>query len=434
MTTHKLPLAGLVIALSAFGCRPTNDPANDEHIDAPSHSVSPLGEASTHAAEAKHAQHGSSTAAPLPEDAAHGQTAPAPTSPTVEPPGALWSSAGYTSIAIPPERARAIGLQTAPVEERDFSKLVRTTGTVVLDETRTSHVHSKVRGWIESIDADFVGKSITAGAPLCAIYSQEVLAAQLEFLSVLNQTARAPHLAGPLGDAEQRAREQLVAAARGRLELWDVPATEISRIERTGQARRTFTLNAPRTGIIVSKQALAGMFIDPSVELYVISDIRKLWVVASLYATDVAGIRLGAPATLSIEGQAKPVPAEVAFLPPTIEETTRTLEVRFDVDNGDGTIRPGAFATVELRIDLGRSLAIPEAAVILAGPQAIAFAVNGDRIEPRSVQLGPLVDGYYGVQSGLGAGESVATGAQFLIDSESRLRATSGQGPSHGGH
>lgn len=434
MTTRKIPLAGLIIALSAFGCRPTNEPANDEHIDDSSHSVSPLGAASTHTTGAEHAQHGSSTAAPLPEDAAHSQTAPAPTSPTVEPPGAMWSPAGYTSIAIPPERARAIGLQTAPVEERDFSKLVRTTGTVVLDETRTSHVHSKVRGWIESIDADFVGKSITARAPLCAIYSQEVLAAQLEFLSVLNQTARAPNLAGPLGDAEQRAREQLVAAARGRLELWDVPATEISRIEKTRQARRTFTLNAPRTGIIVSKQALAGMFIDPSVELYVISDIRKLWVVASLYATDVAGIRLGAPATLSIEGQPKPVPAEVAFLPPTIEESTRTLEVRFDVDNGDGMIRPGAFATVELRIDLGRSLAIPEAAVILAGPQAIAFAVNGERIEPRSLQLGPLVDGYYGVQSGLGAGESVATGAQFLIDSESRLRATSGQGPSHGGH
>lgn len=436
MTTHHLLLAILIAAFSASSCRRTSEPANDDHVEDPAHRVDPGRAASTHTGGTEHDAHGSPTAAAAPDHAAHDQPAAAAASAGVAPhvAGGISSPAGYASITVPPNRARAIGLQTARVEERDFSKLVRTTGTVVLDETRTSHVHSKIRGWVERIDADFIGKSITAGAPLCTIYSQEVLAAQLEFLSVLNQTAHAPSLTGPLADVEQRAREQLVAAARGRLELWDVPATEIARLEKTREARRTFTLNAPRAGVIVAKQALAGMFIDPSVELYVISDVRKLWVVASLYGDDVAGVRLGAPATLSIAGETAGVPAEVAFLPPTIQESTRTLEVRFNVDNAAGTIRPGAFATVELHLDLGRSLAVPEAAVILAGPQAIAFAVEGDRIEPRSVQLGPLVDGYYGLQSGLEAGESVAIGAQFLIDSESRLRATSGQGPSHGGH
>jgi Cu(I)/Ag(I) efflux system membrane fusion protein len=347
---------------------------------------------------------------------------------------AAATPAGYASITLDPERARAVGLQLAPVEERDFSRRVRTTGVVVVDETRTSHVHAKVRGWVEQIHVDFVGKSVRAGAALCSIYSQEVLAAELEFLSILEQTAGAAALSGPFGIAEKQAREQLLSAARRRLALWDVPASEIARLEATREPRRTFTLNAPRSGIVVAKQALAGMFIDPSVELYLISDIRKLWILADVYESDVPGVRLGDRASLRIEGVSDNVSAEVAFLPPTVDETTRTLKVRFNLDNEQGAIRPGAFATVELNVVLGRSLAVPEAAVIHAGPQAIVFVVEGERLDPRKIELGPLVDGHYGVKAGVAPGESVAVGGQFLIDSESRLRATTGKGPSHGGH
>src|SRR6185436_2931604 len=169
--------------------------------------------------------------------------------------------AGYAAFTLGSERARAVGLRVAPVEERDFSKILRTTGVVVLDETRTSHVHAKVRGTIESVSVDFVGKQVAAGAPLCTIYSQEVLAAELEFLSIVNQTSTSA-APGPLADAEKGARDQLVAAARQRLALWDVPASEVARLESTRQARRTFTLDAPRSGIVVAKQALPGMFID----------------------------------------------------------------------------------------------------------------------------------------------------------------------------
>jgi Cu(I)/Ag(I) efflux system membrane fusion protein len=194
-------------------------------------------------------------------------------------------------------------------------------------------------------------------------------------------------------------------------------------------------LTAPRSGIVVSRQAIAGMFIDPGTELYVVSDVSKLWVLADIYATDVPWMKLGTPASLSIEGMgSQPRTATVSFLPPTIEEATRTLKVRFDLDNRDGHLRPGAFATVELRVDLGSSLSIPEDAVIHAGNREIAFVVVGTSVEPRAVSLGPVVDGYYRVESGVVQGESVAVGAQFLIDSESRLRATSSPGTGHVGH
>jgi membrane fusion protein, copper/silver efflux system len=144
---------------------------------------------------------------------------------------------------------------------------VRTVGVVTLDETRTSHVHTKVRGYIERLSVDFVGKKVRAGAPLCTIYSQEVFAAELEFLSVLDQPSAQPSLPSAFAQAERQAQDRLLSAARRRLALWDVPRAEVERLERTRQARRTFTLAAPRAGIVVAKQALAGMYVDPSLEL-----------------------------------------------------------------------------------------------------------------------------------------------------------------------
>jgi Cu(I)/Ag(I) efflux system membrane fusion protein len=421
-------IAGVAMALVANACRrEPGTPVGESHAAHSSEASTPPATSTGSAAPAQH-EHGA------PAAANHGGEHAISDGASTAAPGER-SPPGYAPVELDPAQARAVGLRLAPVEERDFSKQVRTTGVVVVDETRTSHVHAKVRGWIEQIYVDFIGKRVTAGTPLCSIYSQEVLAAQLEFLSILDQTTGAAPVTGPFGDAEKRAREQLVSAARRRLALWDVPAAEIARLETTREPRRTFTLNAPRSGIVVAKQALAGMFIDPSVELYLISDIGKLWVLADVYASDLPGVRLGDRASLDVEGLgAKRISAEVAFLPPTVEESTRTLKVRFNLDNPDGAIRPGAFATVELNVELGRMLSIPEAAVIHAGRQAIVFVSEGEHLEPRGVELGPLVGGYYGVKGGVSAGEAVAVGAQFLIDSESRLRASSGKGAGHGGH
>jgi Cu(I)/Ag(I) efflux system membrane fusion protein len=349
--------------------------------------------------------------------------------------GAAPVPSGYAAIARDPSREAGMGFSTAKVEERAFQRAIRTSGVVALDETGTAHVHSKVRGWIEQVSANFIGKQVRAGAPLCTIYSQEVYGAQLEFISVLEQTSGRTAGTSAFAEIERSATDKLLAAARRRLALWDVPPAEVERLEKTRKPSRTFPVLAPRSGIVVSKQAIPGMFIDPGSELYVISDTAKLWVLADVYSNDLPWIKVGSPAKLSIEGlQAPLTDVPIAFLPPTIDETTRTLKVRFELDNRDHRIRPGAFATVELSIDLGPSLAVPENSVILNGDRAIAFAVDDKSITPRALELGPLVDGFYRVRSGLMAGELVATGAQFLIDSESRLRATSSPGAQHGGH
>lgn len=350
-------------------------------------------------------------AAPIDAHASHPQGA----APGSSPPG-------YAAVTIDPARASALGLTTVVVEERDFTRLVRTVGVITVDETRSAHVHSKVRGWIDGIHVNFVGRRVRAGEPLCSIYSQDVYAAEIEFVSIL----------GRASDPSQP--DPLLAAARRRLALWDVPQTEINRLESTREPRRTFPLLAPRAGTVVSKEAVEGMFVEPSLELYTLSDLSRLWVVVDVYEADVPWVHVGDRARLLLDGETAPVEGTVSFLSPTLDDATRTRKVRFDLPNPDGRFLPGAFATVQLDLPMGKGLAIPESAVIRTGKRSIAFVAHGDpaeHLEPRELTLGPLVGDSYRVEAGVAAGERVATGAQFLLDSESRLRSTSAPGGAH---
>lgn len=348
--------------------------------------------------------------------------------------GAAPPPAGFAPIMVSPAQARALNLTTALVEERDFTKVIRSVGVVTPDETRTSHVHAKVRGFIEDIAVSYVGQEVRKGQPLCGIYSQEVLATKLELLTLLelsNGRSPAAPAAGPFAEADRRAQERLIDAARRRLALFDVPRAEIAELERTREARRTFTLRAPRSGVVLAKQALLGALVDPSVELYLISDLSRVWVLVDVYEADLPFVRLGQKARIAVAGQDAPIEATATFLAPTLDEATRTMKVRFELDNPGGRLRPGSFATAELEVDMGRGLAVSESAVIRTGARAIVFVVHGEHIEPREVTLGPSVGGALRVEAGLSAGDEVATGAQFLLDSESRLRATDRPGSGH---
>jgi Cu(I)/Ag(I) efflux system membrane fusion protein len=322
---------------------------------------------------------------------------------------------GYAPVTVDEAQAQAIGLASATVEQRELTRTVRTVGVVGFDETRTTHVHAKVRGWIETIQANFIGRTVKTGQPLCSIYSQDVFAAESELVGLLDRPANDP----------------LVAAARRRLALWDVPKSEIERLEKTREPSRTFPLLAPRPGVVVAKAAIEGTFVDPSTELYTLSDLSKLWVQVDLYERDAPYVHVGDHAKLSIEGEATPIDATVDFLAPTIDEATRTVKARFVVDNRSGKLRPGAFASAELTLSLGSGLVIPESAVILTGKRAIVFLIHDSHIQPREIVLGPSAGEMYRVESGLEAGDRVATSAQFLLDSESRLRASSGGGGGH---
>ena len=359
--------------------------------------------------------------------------APDPHAGHIHPPAGA-TPPGYAPITIDPARADALKLETVVVEESELTKTLRTVGVETLDERRSAHVHAKVRGWIDGINVNFVGRKVAAGEPLCSIYSQDVYAAEIEFLSILDRTASGPRPSGEFAEAETRAQGQLLEAARRRLSLWDVPKTEIARLEASREPRRTFPLLAPRVGVVVSKEAIEGIYVDPSLELYTLSDLSHVWILVDIYEGDVPYVHVGNHARLTVEGQGAPVDAAVAFLSPTIDEATRTLKARFELANKDGHLRPGAFVSAELQLPLGKGLVIPETAVIRTGPRSIVFVLHGEHgehLQPREVKLGTLVGDRYRVEDGLAVGDRVATGAQFLLDSESRLRATSAPGGGH---
>lgn len=354
----------------------------------------------------EHAAHGVPAPTPADEHAAHQGT------PSTRP-------EGFAPVALDPAQATAMGLTTEIVSEREFSRKVRTVGLVTVDETRTAHVHSRVRGWIEGYYVQFVGRKVKKGEALVSLYSQEVHAAQLELASLIKSPVKSP---------------ELLDAARKRLALWNVPRSVIDHVERTGEPQRTIPVVSPRAGVVVAKQAFEGLFVDPSIELYTISDLTRVWILADIYEADVSSVRVGSSATLTVEGVGEPLAAKVAFLYPTIDERTRTRKARFELANVSAAVMPGAFVTVELELAEPRGLAVPESAVIRTGARSIVFIVHGTHAEPREVKLAGRVGDYYRVESGVVAGEHVATGAQFLLDSESRLRASSAPGGGHAGH
>lgn len=371
-----------------------------------------------------HGQHGAPAPPASPGGGEHAGHAPS---------GASALPSGYAGVMLDPSRLAPIGLTTAKIAEREFLKTIRTVGVVALDETRTAHVHAKVKGFVEALPANFIGMSIKPGQVLCAVYSQAVYAAELEYISLLKTPPLSIGGDPEVSDAEAKAWARVQGAARRRLLLWDVPKAQIDRLEKTLEPQRTYAIGAPRGGTLVAKQAVLGNYVEPGTELFTISDLSNLWVLADVYDADLSSVSLGQSAKLTIEGVADPIVAKLSFLSPTIDQATRTLKVRFALSNTAGLLRPGAFVTAVMDIPLGRGLAVPEDAVVSTGTRRIVFVVHDNHVTPREITAGALVAGHYRVLAGLASGDEVATGAQFLLDSESRLKATTAPG-GHGGH
>jgi len=331
----------------------------------------------------------------------------------------------HVAVELPAERVQRIGVRTERADRRALIRRVRTVGIVATDETLESHVHVKWTGWIEEFFVNYVGKLVKKGDPLFSVYSPELVTAQHEFLIALRSGAR-----------EGGGTSPLLAAARQKLRLWDVPEEGIAALEKGGEVERYVTVRAPRDGTVITLMALPGMYVEPSMHLYTVADLSHVWVQADLYEHEAPIVKPGQRARFVPVGDpASGVEASVAFLAPTVDATTRTVKMRLEVPNADGKLRPGAYGTVLLEAPLAEEVTVAMDAVIDTGERQIVFvAMGAGRFEPREVRLGGAGEGRVQVLAGLRAGEEVVTRAQFLLDSESRLRASAGRGAGHGGH
>lgn len=345
-------------------------------------------------------------------------TAAQPPAPT-DPPAATQAR---VAVGIDEAQARAIGLRLEPARRESIAEPLRAVATVVPDESRVSHVHTRIAGWLETLYINTTGQAVRAGQPLAGVFSQELLATQTEYLAALREAR-----AGP--------RSAVVEGARDRLKVLGMSEAEIAGIERRGEPRRLVTLTAPRSGIVLRRNVSVGTAVDPSTEILTVADLSAVWIVAEVPESGMAQVAPGAVATLDFPASARaPFDAKVDFVHPTLSERTRTVRVRFAVANPDAALRPGLYGSADFRIQARAALTVPRDAVVDTGRRQHVFVATAPgRYEPREVELGARLTERVEVRAGLAEGEPVVAAGVFLLDSESRLRA-SGGGAGHGGH
>jgi len=329
-----------------------------------------------------------------------------------------------SEVEVAADRRQLIGVRTEEIAVRPLVREIRTVGIVSADERKVRRIQSKVSGWVEELFVSFTGEPVHVGQPILGVYSPELLASQNEYLL---------SLAASGGEPQASSRRELLDASRNRLRLFDVSDAQIRELERTREPKRRVVLHSPIDGYVTFKSVLQGTYISPEMELYTVSDLSRVWVWAEVNEDEIPLLTLGQHARIEVAAAPGSREAVVAFLQPTLSPQTRTLRVRFDLANANGVLRPGMYATVRLEKPLGEVLALPDEAVIDTGVRRIVFVeVEPGRFQPREVQLGRQGEGYYETLGGLTAGEHVVVSAQFLLDSESRLRGTGG--PAHGAH
>jgi membrane fusion protein, copper/silver efflux system len=325
------------------------------------------------------------------------------------------------ALALGADRARLAGIRVVEAVDGRLARSVRAVGTVAIDETRVRQVTTKVGGFVERLYVNTTGQMVRAGQPLFDLYSPELLASQEEFLHARESAATFERSALP---EVRKGGADLAGAARRRLELFDVPQEFIERLERTAKVERAVTFKAPFAGFVTGKNILAGQRIEPGMDLLTVSDLSRVWVIAQVYEAEAAVAQAGRRATVRLPyDSAAALSGRVDFVYPTVEAESRTLKVRLELSNARGALKPGMFVNVELDGPPEQGRLVPDTAVIDAGPRHVVFVeTEPGRFASRDVVVGARQDGRALIRSGLAAGERVAVSANFLLDSESRLR------------
>jgi Cu(I)/Ag(I) efflux system membrane fusion protein len=343
------------------------------------------------------------------------------------------------TIEIPLEKQQLIGVRTTAASLQPLHKAIRTVGKIEYDERMLTTVNTKVEGWIEKLYISFTGQYVKKGEHLADIYSPELWATQQEFINLVRWTKRTgsrgqdDSATGVTGRGEDSRRytsmlskdaETIVDAARQRLKLWDISDEQIRRIEESEKPLRTLTVYSPASGYVLQKYAVQGMKVMAGEKLLDLSDLSIVWVVADIYENDLALIKIGETAKIKLSYfPGKEFSARIDFVPPSLSAETRTVKVRFSIPNPGGQLKPQMFTDVELKINLGSKLAVPDEAVIDTGLRQIVYVDKGDGyFEPRVVTTGLRAEKTIEVLSGLKAGEKIASSANFLIDSEAKLK------------
>ncbi len=324
---------------------------------------------------------------------------------------------------VTPMRQQMIGVKTAMVAKQHLETIVRAVGRVDYDEQRIAHVNLRISGWVEDLFVDYNGQQVRKGQPLFTVYSQELVSAQEEYLLAVRMQDQIRD--SPLPEIRQQAT-QMVEAAHDRLRLWTLTDGQIHELVRRGKPQTYVTIFSPIAGHVLDKKVFKGMFLEPRMTVYSIVDLSTVWVHAEIFEYEVSFVQVGQSATLRLDAYpGERFHGRVGYIYPSLNKEARTLTVRLEFTNPTLRLKPNMYGTVRIRVNRGYTLAVPDQAVLDSGIRTVVFVVQGEGVfEPRQVTLGPKVGPYYEVIEGLAEGERVVTSGTFLLDSESKLMAS----------
>ena len=335
------------------------------------------------------------------------------------------SDAPLAAIQLSPQRMQSIGVQIGKVESKTLDDEIRSYGDVQPNERRFAYVQTRFAGWIRQVYVDATGDIVHKGQPLFTIYSPDLVASEREYL-LAKKSAVGLQQSSVNGVADGAA--SLVAAAKAKLQQFDMPDSEIAKLDETGESIADLTFYSPASGYVTERNALPNMYVQPDTKLYAIADLSNVWVLAQIFQNDAGRIKPGDPAEVALDAYPGQIfTGKVDYLLPQLDVATRTLPVRLVFPNPDLKLRPGMYVNVSLKLPLGKRLILPDSAVFHSGTKNLVFTYTGEgNIEPREVEVGPHVGDQYVVTKGVKAGEQIVTSANFLIDSEAQLQAAAG--------
>ena len=329
---------------------------------------------------------------------------------------------GSGVISIDPRVVQNMGVVTERVTRRDVQRHIRTVGYLGYDQERMVTITTKYTGFVEEVYVNFIGQPVNAGDPLFEIFSPELLQTEQELLSAIKFSRR---MQNAPEEVRKRA-DELVVAARSRLDYWDIAGEQVERLESTGRVFRTLTVTSPVSGVIMKRaNALQGMAVRPGMDVIHIADLSSLWLSVEVFEHQLAWLEPGSAASISFTYfPGENFSGRVRFVEPEVSEETRTVKFTLEMPNPDGKLRSGMYATVEFDPVIARNaLTVPTQAILRTGTRNVAVvALGGGKFDARQVRLGPLGEGWVQVLDGLDEGDQVVTSSQFLFDSESNLR------------
>lgn len=328
-----------------------------------------------------------------------------------------------TGIKIDPTTIQNMGVTTAPVVMRSLHKEIRTSATLENNETGVHIVNTKIMGYVEKLYIDFTGQPVRKGQPLLSIYSPDLVSTQEEYLQALRYSK------GLSGSSQiaQGGAEALVESAKRRLQNWDISESQIQSLAERGTPQKTMTIFSPANGVVLEKMVVTGQSIDAGMPLYKIANLSTIWAMANVYQDDLPYVKKGMKAEIEISSiPGKKFEGTVQFISPVLDMNSKTAQVRIEIPNtADFQLKPQMFAEVNvLSPVVEHGTAIPEQAVIHSGTRNVVIVSLGNGyFKPVEVKVGMTADGYIQIIDGLQEGQTIVTSSQFLIDSESNLRA-----------